>query len=195
MTVTLGQPITDSLVARLGNLEQQLEDLEKQLEAQQDSNTVNLICFSGEWDRLFAALSIAAGSLAMGMEVHLFFTFWAVSALRSADRLSFKGKSFLQSMFSWIMPRGPRRAPLSRMNFGGIGKTLMRRVMKREGVADIDQLFEEVQELGAHIHLCDTTTTLFGLQCFELESVENIDHCGVTTFLSHALKSRLVLFI
>jgi peroxiredoxin family protein len=56
-------------------------------------------------------------------------------------------------------------------------------------------LFQDVKELGAHFHVCDTTAELFGLQCTELSDIENMDRCGVATFLSFAQKSKMVLFI
>ena len=186
---------TDTLQLRLDELETEVRTLRAQLERQSQEDKVSIICFSGEWDRLFAALSIASGALAMGMEAHLFFTFWAVNALRCDSRANGNGKSFLQSMFGRMRPCGPGRAPLSKFNFGGLGKVLMRRIMRDEGVEDIDVLFEEVKELGGQIHLCDTTSELFGLTCHELDAGENLDQCGVATFLSLALKSRVVLFI
>jgi peroxiredoxin family protein len=67
--------------------------------------------------------------------------------------------------------------------------------MKEEGVEDIDVLFREVRELGAQIHLCDTTAELFGLTCEELVAGPEMDQCGVTTFLALAQKSRVVLFV
>jgi peroxiredoxin family protein len=185
---------TGLLETRLVELESEVRSLREQLD-QQIEERVSIICFSGEWDRLFAALSIASGALAMGAETHLFFTFWGVSALRCNDREDRNGKSLLQSMFGRLLPCGAGRAPLSKYNFGGFGKMLMRRIMKHEGVEDIDALFEEVKELGAQIHLCDTTSGLFGLSCQELDAGDSLDQCGVATFLSLALKSKVVLFI
>ena len=180
--------------SRLEALERQVQDLQRQIRDCYRENMVSIICFSGEWDRLFAALSIASGSLAMGMEVHLFFTFWASSCLRAIGRLDGSNKTMLQKMFGRMLPCGPGRTRLSKYHFGGLGKYLMRRIMKKQGVEDIDSLFDEVKELGAHLHLCDTTAELFGLQCQELVDGE-INHCGVATFLSLAQKSKTVLFI
>lgn len=88
-----------------------------------------------------------------------------------------------------------RKAPLSKFNYGGLGKLLMGRVMREQGVDDIDILFDQVKELGANVHLCGTTTDLFGLKCHELNAGDNVDQCGVATFLSHAMKGKMVLFI
>jgi hypothetical protein len=76
---------------RMDRLEKEIQALKSQLDLQKSENKVNIICFSREWDRLFAALSIASGALALGSEVHLFFTFWAVSALRDPDKKGKKG--------------------------------------------------------------------------------------------------------
>lgn len=181
--------------ARLSALADEVKALKRQIESLERTDQVSLVCFSGEWDRLFAALTIAAGALAMGTEVHLFFTFWAVSALRGDGRMHGNGKSFLQSLFTRMLPCGPDSGRLSRFNFWGLGKLVMRRVMKQQGVDDISVLYEEVRDLGAHFHLCDTTAELFGLQRQELNVGEEVDQCGVATFLSRALKSKTVLFI
>ncbi len=180
---------------RLQALESEVRVLKKQLESQKPENMDCIICFSGEWDKLFAALTIACGSLAMGNEVHLFFTFWAVGALRCTGRMNSNGKSFLQSMFNRLLPCGVGRAKLSRFNFGGIGKVLMKQIMKKKNVEDIDKLFQEAKELGAHIHLCDTSAELFGLSCKELEDGDQMNTCGIATFFSYAQKSKTVLFI
>lgn len=181
--------------ARLDALAEEVKALRRQIEVREKENQVSLVCFSGEWDRLFAALTIAAGALAMGTEVHLFFTFWAVSALRDTDKMHSNGKSFLQSMFNRMLPSGLDRARLSRFNFCGLGKLMMRCVMKQQGVDDLNVLFDEVRDLGAHFHLCDTTAELFGLRRQELSVGDEVDQCGVATFLSRALKSKTVLFI
>jgi hypothetical protein len=53
----------------------------------------------------------------------------------------------------------------------------------------------EVREPRAQIHLCDATSELLGLSCHELDAGEKVDQCGVATFLSLALKSKVELFI
>ena len=183
------------LEGRIRNLELAMTELRQQLNTTRRDDRVSIICFSGEWDKLFAALTLASGSLAMGKEVHLFFTFWAVAALRKKECLEAAGKTRLQSMFNRMLPCGPTRAPLSKLNFMGFGKVMMRKVMKQKGVDDLDILYDEVKELGAHIHLCDTSTELFGLNCRELDTGTRSDMCGVATFLGHAFKSQLVLFV
>ena len=107
---------------RMDRLEQEIQALKNQLDTQKSENKINIICFSREWDRLFAALSIASGALALGTEVHLFFTFWAVSALRDPDKKVHKGRALVQKVFSRVMPAGFDSAPISNCQSLGIGK-------------------------------------------------------------------------
>lgn len=187
---------TQAMEQKLAALEAQVADLRQQLKDGLPKDQVSIICFSGEWDRLFAALTIASGALAMGQEVHLFFTFWGVPALKGGKPSGpCADKDLSQAMMSGILPCGPCNAKLSKMNFFGLGKLMLRRLMKKKGVDDIDVLMKEVREMGAHIHLCETSAGLFGLAKGELQDHEMINQCGVATFMGHAMKSRFVLFI
>ena len=189
-----GQPAIEE---RFKALEKELASLRKQVGKPGDNNKVSLICFSGEWDKLFAGLTIAAGSLAMGMEVHMFFTFWSVAAFRKSGLVVPDSPDGLQAMFAKMLPQSPEKTKLSKFHFFGIGKYFMKKIMKRKRVDDIDVLFREVQEMGAYFHLCDTTNQLFGFRCKELAEGDDscLDNCGVATFLSYAFKSKVALFI
>ncbi len=183
-----------NLLKKIENLENEMKDLKNKVENKKEENSVCLVCFSGSWDKLFAALTMASGSLALGMEVHMFFSFWSVSALRKDQSYLRKNKSTVQIMFNQMLPGGFRKAPLSQFNMGGIGKFFLRKMMKKNGVDDIDRLFADIEELGAKIYVCDTSAQLFGIDCEEL-CPENITQCGSTTFLAQAMNSKMTLFI
>jgi peroxiredoxin family protein len=182
---------------RVAALEARIAELEKHAKkANEAEKQVSIICFSGEWDRLFAALTIACGALAMGRQVHIFFTFWGVAALRDTERDGQESeRDFSQNLFSKMLPAGASEAHLSKMHFMGLGKAMLKRLMKKHNVDDIDVLLQEVKELGGHLHVCDTSSELFGLTCAELKDGEKMNRCGVATFLDYAFKSRMVLFI
>lgn len=185
----------DKMETRIQQLEEQVSRLHHELETQRQKNMACIICFSGEWDRLFAAFTIANGVLASGYEVHMFFTFWGATAMRSPGCYRPENKSWMQRILAHMLPTGLKKTPLSKMNFGGIGKVMMGKLMKEKGVDDIDVLMEQARELDVHFHLCDTSLSLFGWENEELVDGENSDWCGVATFLSWAEKSRIVLFI
>ena len=71
------------------NIEEQLEKLKTQLEAvdkKTTENKISMIVFSGDLDKVLASFVIATGSVAMGMEVVMFFTFWGTPVLRKKGR-------------------------------------------------------------------------------------------------------------
>ena len=46
------------------------------------ADKVTIIVHSGDLDKIYSALIIASGAMAMGMEASLFFTFWGLLRLK-----------------------------------------------------------------------------------------------------------------
>jgi peroxiredoxin family protein len=67
--------------------------------------------------------------------------------------------------------------------------------MKAKGVEDLSFLILQAEEMGVHMHCCDTSLQLFGWCNEELRQGDATHWCGVTTFLTEAMKSRVTLFI
>lgn len=189
------EPFSGDVEARIKQLEEQVDRLRGEVDSRRKGNMASLVCFSGEWDRLFAAFTMANGLLASGYEVHMFFTFWGATAMRKPGCNKGENKNWMQKMLGHMLPGELKKAPLSKMNFGGMGKLMMGKLMKEKGVDDIEVLMKDAQELGVRFHLCDTSLSLFGWGNDELVEGENSDWCGVATFLNWAEKSRIVLFI
>ncbi len=188
-------PSEKALLERITSLEEKVSDLSDRVKSQQKEESVCLVCFSGDWDKLFAAFTIANGALSLGQEVHLFFTFWAVSALLEPGKKEKGKKNIVQRMLQALLPGSSKQTPLSKMNFGGLSKVMLAKLMKEKGIDDLETLIAQARELGAHFYVCDTSAGLFGIECSELCEGGEQKACGVVTFLSLALKSRLVLFI
>jgi peroxiredoxin family protein len=178
--------------AVITRLEERIERLEKG--RPENIEKVNLVCFSGEWDRLFAAFTIANGALAMGQEVHMFFTFWAAAAIRDVRRGG-PANTFMDKLIRKMLPGGVERAPLSKLNWGGLGKIFIKRRMRQANVESIEDLMKRAEEMGARFHLCETSASILGLGDSQLLVGDGVDRCGVATFLSEASGRSLVLFI
>lgn len=88
-----------------------------------------IVLFSGELDKAIAAFIIANGAAAYDHEVTIFFTFWGLNTLRK-DEIVSTNKGILEKAFGWIMPRGPKKLALSKMNFAGLGPQMIKHVMK-----------------------------------------------------------------
>jgi peroxiredoxin family protein len=180
---------------RIKQLEIELFMLKEKIEEIQHHDSVAIICFSGEWDKLFAAFTIANGAISLGKEVHMFFTFWGATAMRDKNGKTSKRKSFSQKAIGKMLPTNINATSLSKLNFYGLGKILMKKEMKKQNIDDLQTLMKQAHDLGAHFHCCDTSLQLLGFDCDELIQKDKTDWCGVSSFLSIALESRVTLFI
>ncbi len=54
---------------------------------------VNMLVFSGDYDKAFAALIIANAARDMEMDVTMFFGFWGLFLLRDPDKVENSGKT------------------------------------------------------------------------------------------------------
>lgn len=180
----------------LARLEMELAELKKSVDAIEPGleNKLSMVVFSGDMDRLLAAMIIATGARAMGMEVVLFFTFWATPALRDPKK-GVGGKDFMSKMFGWMLPKGRNRVKLSQMNMGGMGTAMMKGLMQKKNAPSLDQLFDMAAQLGVQIKICEMSMDLMGFKREEMIDYPNLEYVGVATFLAHARNSRNQLFL
>ncbi len=155
---------------------------------------LSIVVFSGDLDKLLAAMIIAVGAAAMDMKVVLFFTFWATAALRN-PAAQVKGKNLVSKMFGWMLPTGRNKLKLSKMNMGGLGTAMMKRLMKTKGAPSLDKLFEQAAELGVKIYVCEMSMDIMGIKREEIIPYPGVEYVGVATFMAHAANSSNQLFI
>lgn len=174
----------------------QLEELRKRVSRIETGrkDKMTLVVFSGDLDKLLAAMIIATGATAMDMDVRLFFTFWATAALRD-PRKNVKGKNFISKMFGMMLPKGAGKVSLSNLNMVGMGKAMMSDLMKKKGVASLPEMFKMAGELGVEINVCEMSMNLMGFRREELIDYPKMNICGVGTFLADAEESKIQLFI
>ncbi|HEX5098085.1 MAG TPA: DsrE/DsrF/DrsH-like family protein [Polyangiaceae bacterium] len=180
-----------SQLAGLGTADGSLPALVKPAAGQEDR--LSLIVFSGSLDRLIAAFVLATGAAAMGMRVSMFFTFWGTSALRR-DAAHIK-KSLLERMFGWMLPKGVRKLPLSQMNMGGGGPMMIRYVMKKKGVASVEEMMALAAELGVEVNICTMSMDLLGMKEAEMLEYPGLAYCGVAKFLETAAPGKITMFV
>ncbi|MEA5040166.1 MAG: FAD-dependent oxidoreductase [Clostridiaceae bacterium] len=151
-----------------------------------------IIVFSGELDRVLASFIIANGAAAMGRPVTMFFTFWGLTALRKAEKQHVK-KSFVESMFGSMLPRGTGKLRLSRMNMGGMGTAMMKRIMNDKNVDSIETLIQKAMKAGVKIVACTMSMDVMGIRKEEL--IDGVELGGVGAYLGDAEESNVNLFI
>ncbi len=157
-------------------------------------NKLSMVVFSGDLDKLLAAFIIATGAVAMGMEVVMFFTFWATPALRDRKKKA-KGKDIFGKMFGFMLPRGFRKVKLAKMNMGGMGTAMMKYLMKKKNVASLEEMVSLAGELGVKLYICEMSMSLMGFKPGEMIDYPGVEFVGVATFLAEAGNSRIQLFI
>jgi peroxiredoxin family protein len=178
-------------------VEKTVEALKAQMETLQKrspEDKLSMIVFSGDMDKIMAALVIATGAVAMGMDAILFFTFWGIPSLR--DKTKFiRGKSMMDKMLSTILPKGPNDVQLSKINMAGLGKAMMKSMMKKKNVASLKEMFSLAEELGVRIVICEMSMDLMGFKREEIIPYKYLEFGGVAKFLEEASSSKIQLFI
>lgn len=133
-----------------------------------------IILHSGDMDKVYSALIVGNGALAMGMDASIYFTFWGLQRLQ-------KG--------------GLEKGVLSKMHMLGLGKWMIKRRMKKANVASLEKLLGDFKELGGKIIACDMTMEIMGINRKDLRE-DLIDEYGaVGTYVQEARGSQITLFI
>ena len=134
-----------------------------------------IVAQSGDFDKLYSAMIISNGALAMGMEVSLYFTFWGLMRLKKDGGLD--------------------SGPLSKMHMLGLGKWMIKRRMKKAGTASLERLAQDFKALGGKIFACDMTMAIMGVKAEDLRQDLIEEYCGVGTYIEEARHSTITLFI
>jgi peroxiredoxin family protein len=185
--------LSDDTDPRFRALANEMSELRELVKTGGQKDKLSLIVFSGSLDRLIAAFVLATGAAAMGMQVSMFFTFWGTSALRR-ERVRVK-KPLLGRLFGWMLPSGAKKLPLSQMNMAGGGPAMIRYVMKKNGVASVEEMIELAKELGVELHVCSMSMDLLGIVPDELIDYPNKSFCGVAKFLETAAPGKITMFV
>ncbi len=138
------------------------------------SDKTTIVVHDGDMDKLFSALIIANGSMAMGMEATLYFTFWGLLRLKK---------------------KGLTKGSLSKWHLMGLGKLLVESRMRKAKVASLERMMADFKELGGRIIACEMTMEIMGIKKSDLRE-ELIDEYGaVGTYVADAREANITLMI
>lgn len=151
-----------------------------------------LVVFSGDLDKAIASFIIATGAASMGKPVTMFFTFWGLNILKRKDKPSVK-KDGIEKMFDMMLPSNPSKLPLSKMNMAGMGPAMIKNIMAKNNVDDIDTLIANALKMGVKIIACSMSMDLMGIKHEEL--IPEVEVGGVATYLASTEDAGLNLFI
>lgn len=151
-----------------------------------------IIVFSGDMDKVMAGFIIANGAAALGKKVTMFFTFWGLAALRKPEKLKVS-KSPMEKMFGAMLPRGFDKLSISKMNMGGMGTLMMKKIMKDKNVNTLEELVKSAMDNGVKIVACTMSMDVMGIKPEEL--IDGVELGGVGYYLGDAEESNVNLFI
>src|SRR4030067_78590 len=159
--------------------------------ADENRKKLSLIVFSGDLDKLFAPLTLAPGAAASGMDVVMFFTFWALRALK-------KKRGTGWSLFGRLLGRmyggDIERATPSRLSFGGGGRWMFKKMMKAKRVPSLTELRQTAIDLGVKFYGCQTSMSVMEIPKDAL--IDEVNACvGIAYFLEQAPQSDISLLV
>jgi len=158
-----------------------------------DKEKMTIIVNSGEMDNALAAFNLAVGGAMSGMDVTMFFTFWGLNVIKKNEG-RIKSKGLMRKMLNVMNRGGSRRLPLSRFHMFGLGKWMMRKLMKDINFPEVQELIKLAYEMDVKFVACTTTIGMMGLSrdAF-IPEVETF--AGVATYIAEARESKINLFI
>jgi peroxiredoxin family protein len=154
---------------------------------------MNILIFSGEYDKALAALILANAAREMQVDATLFFAFWGLFLVRDPDKISTEDKSIYEKMFGAITPKGPEALPLSNMNMAGIGKKMLLEMMDDDSAPHLIDFLKGAIKKGVKFYGCKLSMEIMGLK--QEEMIPELEVIEAKDYLKDALESNMQLFI
>ncbi len=164
------------------------------LDSGENTKKMTIIVTKGTLDWAYPPFILGTTAAAMDVEVTMFFTFYGLQLLKkNLDlKISTLGNPAMQ------MPMGGLHMAMPNLvsALPGVDRgatTMMKNLMKKKGVASIEDLREAAIDMDVKIIGCQMT-----LDLFEYDREEMIDEMvigGAATWMEHALKSDINLYM
>lgn len=154
---------------------------------------MNILMFSGEYDKALAALVLANSARELEVDVTMFFAFWGLFLVRDPEKGSSEDKSFYEKMFGMVTPKGPEELPLSKMNMAGLGKHMLLEMMEEDKTPSLTDFLNGARKKGVKFYGCKLSVDVMGFK--EDELLPEVEVITAKEYLADALASDLQLFI
>ncbi|MDD4013032.1 MAG: FAD-dependent oxidoreductase [Candidatus Omnitrophica bacterium] len=159
--------------------------------ASSDKKTT-IVVFSGDMDKVMAALIIARSAVSTGKEVGMFFTFWGLNAIKRKGKAGGK-KDLLSRMFGMMMPSSISSLKLSKLDMMGIGTFMMKYVMRKKHVMSLPEMLKGAVQDGIEMVACSMSMDVMGIRPEEL--IDGVKIGGAAYYVANAARSNHNLFI
>ena len=156
------------------------------------SKNKTLIMFSDDLDKALATFVLANGAAATGHKTSIFFTFWGLNVIKKEKKPAVK-KDFFGKMFSLMLPSDSRKLKLSKLSMFGIGDKMMRNIMRKKNINQLEELRQQAMESGVEFIACQMSMDMMGVAKEEL--LDGVTIGGVATYMNRAEDACVNLFI
>lgn len=159
-----------------------------------NAKSMSIIVTKGSLDWAYPPFILGTTAAAMDVNVTMFFTFYGLPLLKKKLDLKFTplGNPAMEMpmMGTHIaMPNMVGMLP----GVGGMAGNMMKNLMKKKGVASIEDLREAAVESDVRLIACQMTLDLFEYDVDDM--IDGIELGGAATYMETALKSDINLFI
>jgi peroxiredoxin family protein len=96
-------------------------------------------------------------------------------------------------MFGMMTPKGPEELPLSKMNFSGLGKEMLKAMMKDEDTPSLTAFLKGARKKGVKFYGCKLSVDVMGFK--QEEFIPELEIIEAKEYLQDALNSDMQLFI
>ncbi|QXX73278.1 DsrE/DsrF/DrsH-like family protein [Methylovirgula sp. HY1] len=160
----------------------------------ENAKTMSIIVTKGTLDWAYPPFILATTAAAMGVDVTMFFTFYGLTLLKKKLdlQISALGNPAMQMpMMGMHMSMPNILAMIPGVDAGAT--MMMKNMIKKKGVASIEDLREAAVESDVKIIACQMTMDLFEFKAEDM--IDNLTLGGAATYMERALKSDINLYI
>ena len=154
---------------------------------------MNILMFSGEYDKALAALILANSAKEINMDVTMFFAFWGLLLIRDPNNMSEEDKTTYEKMFANMTPQNIDKLPLSKMNMAGIGKKMLVEMMEENDTPTLSHFLNGAIKKGVNMQACKLSCEVMGFK--EEELIKEVKIVTAEEYLKDAMESNIQLFI
>jgi len=154
---------------------------------------MNILMFSGEYDKALAALILANSAKEMNIDVTIFFAFWGLLLIRDPKKMTEEDKSTYEKIFANMTPKGIEDLPLSKMNLAGLGKKMLLEMMEENHTPTLTDFLNGALNKGIKMQACKLSCEIMGFSKEEL--IEEVEIVTASDYLRDAMDSDIQLFI
>ncbi len=154
---------------------------------------INILMFSGDYDKALAGLILANGAREKNMEASMFFAFWGLLIIRHPDKIADDDKTAYEKLFSISTPKGVENLQLSKMNMIGIGQKMLKAMMKHHNKPKLIDFLLGAIKKEVKFYACKLSMEVMGFK--KDEFIEGVEIMDVYQYLDDALSSDIQLFV